>query len=196
MPFLTKPPMVPGVLSSTEQPTLAMGSMVLRPWVEADVPALVAAYQEPEIQFWHLRSMTTEEAAATVATAASAWSNESGAHWAVEDRGVLTGRMTLKIHFGCADASYWILPAARGRGAAPRALTMAVDWAFRAGLQRVELQHSTRNQASCRVAAKAGFADEGTRRSAVLHPDGWHDMHVHGRIRDQSSRPLIEPDVG
>ncbi|MGO8889299.1 MAG: GNAT family N-acetyltransferase [Streptosporangiaceae bacterium] len=38
------------------------------------------------------------------------------------------------------------------------------------------------NTASCRVAAKAGFAAEGIQRSAVLHADGWHDMHVHARI--------------
>jgi RimJ/RimL family protein N-acetyltransferase len=50
------------------------------------------------------------------------------------------------------------------------------------GLHRLELQHSTANQASCRVAAKAGFAVEGTLRSAMQHPDGWHDMHLHARV--------------
>lgn len=40
----------------------------------------------------------------------------------------------------------------------------------------------TANAASCRVALKAGFAAEGTRRSAALHADGWHDMHLHARI--------------
>ena len=34
-----------------------------------------------------------------------------------------------------------------------------------------------------RVAAKAGFALEGTLRSAMRHPDGWHDMHLHARVR-------------
>ena len=33
------------------------------------------------------------------------------------------------------------------------------------------------------MAAKAGFALEGTKRSALLHADGWHDMHLHARIR-------------
>lgn len=43
--------------------------------------------------------------------------------------------------------------------------------------------HAVRNEASCRVAIKTGFVLEGTKRSAVLHPDGWHDMHLHARVR-------------
>jgi hypothetical protein len=27
------------------------------------------------------------------------------------------------------------------------------------------------------------LALEGTKRSAILHPDGWHDMHLHARVR-------------
>jgi len=49
----------------------------------------------------------------------------------------------------------------------------------------VELEHSTQNPASCRVAVKAQFAAEGVRRSAALHADGWHDMHVHVSISAQ-----------
>lgn len=63
-------------------------------------------------------------------------------------------------------------------------LQMATRWAFDIGLHRVELQHSTRNVPSCRVAGKAGFSVEGTKRAAVLHSDGWHDMHLHGRVND------------
>ena len=40
----------------------------------------------------------------------------------------------------------------------------------------------TANPGSCRVAVKAGFALEGTLRSAMRHPDGWHDMHLHGLV--------------
>jgi len=46
------------------------------------------------------------------------------------------------------------------------------------GLHRVYLEHSTRNEASCRVGAGAEFLTEGTKRSAGLHLDGWHDMHL------------------
>jgi [ribosomal protein S5]-alanine N-acetyltransferase len=38
------------------------------------------------------------------------------------------------------------------------------------------------NQASCRVGAKAGYELEGIMRGALLHADGWHDMHLHARV--------------
>jgi RimJ/RimL family protein N-acetyltransferase len=94
--------------------------------------------------------------------------------------------MTLKLRLshGVAEAAYWTLPAARGRGVATRALQEVTRWAFDVGLHRVELEHSTQNLPSCRVALKAGFLVEGTRRSAGLHGDGWHDMHLHGRVNN------------
>lgn len=56
-------------------------------------------------------------------------------------------------------------------------------WDFdEAELHRLEPKHSTRSPASCRVAGTSGFALEGTRRSSLLHDDGWHDMHLHGRV--------------
>ncbi|MFG1696802.1 GNAT family N-acetyltransferase [Nonomuraea sp. NPDC049309] len=61
-----------------------------------------------------------------------------------------------------------------------RALTAPTGWALGAiGFHRPELEHSTRNAASCRVAAKRGYLLEGTKRSAAVHDDGRHDMHLH-----------------
>lgn len=179
------PTVAPGSLSSTDQPTLVTGAVLLRPWVRDDVPALVSAYQEPEIQRWHARSMTYQEAEHWVADARAAWSTATRASWAVEAEGRFAGRMTLKFQLvdGVAAAAYWTRAEARGQGVAPRALAAAVEWAFAVGFHRVELEHSTLNQASCRVATKAGFAPEGTRRHGVLHADGWHDMHGHGTVR-------------
>ena len=69
---------------------------------------------------------------------------------------------------------------------APAALEAVTAWAFgEAGFHRLELQHSTGNPASCRVAEKTGFALEGTRVRSLLHDDGWHDMHLHGRVADR-----------
>jgi len=62
------------------------------------------------------------------------------------------------------------------------------------GLHRLELRHSTANPASCRVAARAGFRLEGTLRSAMRHPDGWHDMHLHARLQgDPEAAPGPAP---
>src|SRR5262249_1458548 len=53
------------------------------------------------------------------------------------------------------------------------------------GFHRLDLEHSTRNLTSCKVATKSGYLLEGTKRSARLHDDGWHDMHLHARVRDE-----------
>ena len=74
-------------------------------------------------------------------------------------------------------------PEARGRDVAARALRLVSDWLFtEIGLHRIELAHAVANAASCRVAAKAGYVLEGTKRRQTLHPDGWHDMHLHARL--------------
>ncbi|MBT2508354.1 GNAT family N-acetyltransferase [Streptomyces sp. ISL-98] len=71
---------------------------------------------------------------------------------------------------GLAQCAYWVLPNARGQGVAPRALTRLSNWALdEAGFHRLELVHSDRNEASCRVAANSGFELEGVRRSAHLY---------------------------
>lgn len=94
---------------------------------------------------------------------------------------------SLNLDDGVAECGYWVLPTARGAGVAPRALTAVTAWALaEAGFHRLHLSHSTRNEASCRVAIKAGFPLEGTKRSEAIHSDGRHDMHLHARIRGDS----------
>jgi RimJ/RimL family protein N-acetyltransferase len=87
---------------------------------------------------------------------------------------------------GNAGVGYWVLPAARGAGVATDALSALGVWAMdEIGFHRLHLDHSTRNLASCRVALKAGYLLEGTKRSAGLHDDGRHDMHLHALIRGE-----------
>jgi RimJ/RimL family protein N-acetyltransferase len=116
------------------------------------------------------------------------WVAESAADWAVTDSDRVVGHVGFRRidHAGArAGISYWTVPAARGRGVAARAAVAASRWMFdQVGLHRIELRHSVLNEASCRVAAKAGFVAEGVLRSAGLHADGWHDMHAHARIAD------------
>jgi RimJ/RimL family protein N-acetyltransferase len=90
---------------------------------------------------------------------------------------------TVNLDEGTAEVSYWVMPAARGRGVAHRALATMTTWAFEVlGLHRIEVLHSTQNPASCRVADRAGYIAEGVKRSEALHADGWHDMHLHARL--------------
>ncbi|MFF0746924.1 GNAT family N-acetyltransferase [Streptomyces sp. NPDC004111] len=186
----TPPVIVPGSLGSSPQPVLAApGGLLLRPWAEADVPAFLAAYQDEEIRRWHTRRPSSETHALEWFQAyRQDWAREKGGHWAITRDGEgAVGRLALRgLDFddGTADVAYWVLPAARGAGVAPHAVGALTAWALEdIGFHRLELDHSTRNHASCRVALKSGYLLEGTRRSAAVHEDGRHDMHLHARIR-------------
>lgn len=186
MPYLAAPAVAPGSLAAHDQPVLRGAGLVARPWSAADVDALVVAYSDPDIQQWHARSMDALEASEWVAAQAAHWTAERRVDWAVVDLDdAVVGRAslsTMNLADGVAGAGYWVMPDARGQGVAGAALAMVADWAFTVGFVRIEVEHSTRNPASCRVATKAGYPVEGVRRASAKHADGWHDMHVHARV--------------
>jgi RimJ/RimL family protein N-acetyltransferase len=165
---------------------LSASNVQMRAWQPKDAPTVVAAYSDPDIQQWHARPMNENEALDWIAAWPQRWRQETGCGWAAAcDEGVLgqISLRTLNLDVGFAEISYWVMPQARGRGIAPRALVAVTRWAFEAlGLHRIEVYHSTRNPASCFVAERAGYLAEGVKRSLALHADGWHDMHQHARI--------------
>lgn len=177
-----------GSMAGASQPTVDIDQeLVLRPFADRDAKAVVEAYTTPDIQRFHFHRFDTErEAQSWIAECGAAWASEEGATWAVVDRDsdAVLGRVTIytDLKGGRGEVSYWTLPTARGRAVATRACVAATGWAHELGLQRVQLQHSADNSASRRVAQRAGFIEEGIRRSAVLHADGWHDMVVYSRL--------------
>ncbi|MEW2158225.1 GNAT family N-acetyltransferase [Streptomyces sp. NPDC007189] len=191
MPYLTRPVVPAGTLARIPQPGLPTGDgLLLRPWQAKDAPAVYAAFQDPLMRQWHIRSADSEEEVTGWITQwQNGWKDEREAHWAAVDADTdeLLGRVALRrvlLGDGCAEVAYWTVARARGRGVAVRSATTLSRWALdEIGLHRLELSHATANRASCRVAVKAGFVAEGTRRSALLHADGWHDMHLHARVR-------------
>lgn len=132
--------------------------------------------------------MTLAEAESWVDHELSRWGQERGSSWAVTRGDSLLGRVGIggiSLEEARAGVTYWVLPEARGHGVASLALAAVTDWAFRGvGFNRLELDHSTQNPASCRVATKVGFRAEGIMRARALHLDGWHDMHTHGLLAD------------
>ncbi|KOV91145.1 GNAT family N-acetyltransferase [Streptomyces sp. NRRL B-3648] len=191
MPYLSSPVVAPGALAGAPQPTLPAGDgLVLRPWRAEDAPAVHAAFQDPVLRQWHIRSCeSAEEAAGWITQWHQGWADEREGQWAVVEGATdeLLGRVALRqiqLGDGVAEVAYWTVARARGRGVAVRATAALAHWSFEElGLHRLELTHALANEASCRVAGKAGFALEGTKRSALNHPDGWHDMHLHARVR-------------
>jgi RimJ/RimL family protein N-acetyltransferase len=190
MPYLVRAVVPAGRMRDRSQPVLpAVGGLVLRPWRAGDAPVVLEAYQDAAVRQWNLRTFgSLAEAGAWIAQWERQWQAERDGCWAVTDgAGTVLGRVALRgirLMDGVAECTYWTLPAARGRGVATGATVAVAGWALGdLGLHRLELRHSTANPASCRVAAKAGFTLEGTQRSAMRHPDGWHDMHLHARVQ-------------
>ncbi|GGZ07582.1 GNAT family N-acetyltransferase [Streptomyces poonensis] len=191
MPYLTSPVLPAGTFAERPQPALPTGDgLILRPWSVEDAPAVHAAFRDPVLRQWHMRGAASEdEVRSWIAEWRSGWTEERDAQWAVVDADTdrLKGRVALRaieLADGTAEVAYWTVASARGQGVAARATTALARWALdEIGFHRLELLHSVRNEASCRVAAKTGFALEGTKRGALLHEDGWHDMHLHARVR-------------
>ncbi|HEY3508309.1 GNAT family N-acetyltransferase [Kribbella sp. NPDC051137] len=189
MPLLVDPALPEGTLRSISQPPLAADHLTLRPWRAADADAVRSAFGCPDIQRWHVRRLDDRaETAEWIDQWAARWTAETAASWAVTDEAdqVLgqVGLRTISLPESTASVSYWVVPGARGRSVAARAADALTRWAFgEIGFHRLAIQHSTANTASCRVAVRAGYSLEGTLRQAIKHADGWHDWHLHGRLR-------------
>ena len=166
------------------------GDLALRPWAEEDAEQVFAAFADPLIARWNPRLPLPDiDAARTwLASRATGWAGGDACSWKVVDvatgelRGA-TGMRYIDPIDHAAVASYWTVAGARGRGVAPAALAAAADWAFaELGLHRVTLAHVLANEASCRVAVKAGFGLEATTRDSCLLRDGYSDEHLHARL--------------
>ncbi len=191
MPMRLIPPVVPaGRMAGREQPVIPHhGGPLLRPWRADDADVVLQAFADPDIQRWHFRRLDDLDAAdAWIAATNEGWRTERSAAWAVVDPATdrPVGRVsltTVDLARGRGEVSYWVLPSHRRRGVASRGVEALAGWSINdLGLHRLELTHSVANEGSCAVAARTGFEVEGTLRRALLHDDGWHDLHLHARL--------------
>jgi RimJ/RimL family protein N-acetyltransferase len=150
------------------------GDLVLRPWTENDVDALVAELNDSEIAHWIPlipHPYTRDDALAflrgEVGPEHTALAIERGGH-------VVGGiGMGLNSHEYRATMGYWMAAGMRGRGICTQALRLLSRHALDdLKVQRVELVTDPDNLASQRVAEKVGFQREGVLRAHLRHPDG------------------------
>lgn len=193
MPYVVKPVVDPKRLAGP-QPEIGARGLVLRRWTPRDAGQLMAAFADPGIQQWNLRTVeSTREAEHLIESWRRGWKRHTAVSWAVvrpDDRDTVLGQVGFRSLYpvdGMAEVSYWVVPGHRRRGIAGAATSALADWALDGlELERLELVHSTRNPASHQVALTAGFAIEGVKRRLQQHADGWHDMCLHSRLRGEA----------
>ena len=117
--------------------------------------------------------------------------------WALTYDDVLVGQVTVGgIAWGSYRGGYigyWIDSAFAGRGIMPMAVAMATDCCFRGlGMHRLEINIRPENEASRRVAQKAGYRFEGI-RPKFLHIDGdWRDHESYALVSSEVDGLLVQ----
>jgi RimJ/RimL family protein N-acetyltransferase len=166
------------------------GDLVLAPFRHVDAARLAEAFADPEIARWN-PGVADEAGVVAWIERRNDWHEGVHASWGVFSRtGDLVGSVSLhRIDADQLDAEigYFVVPSARGRGNATRAVQAATRYAFdRLTLHRVHLFHAAANIASCRVAMSAGYRLEGELRRSFRYSDGdYHDEHLHAILADE-----------
>ena len=140
---------------------LSGDTFFLRPWRIKDAEWYVKSRDEAIFKW------TTEERDLTVKQTEAAFravKREPNSYcFAIFDRTIdaLVGNIALSIHDKSkhiAEIMYWLAPEGRGRGIATKSVRLLSDWASQSlGIEQVILKTHLDNEASQRVAARAGF---------------------------------------
>jgi RimJ/RimL family protein N-acetyltransferase len=158
-------------------PPLSDGLVMLRPPDERDLAAIDLGIHDPDVVRWFGRPASS--AADVLAENRTRWADGSPTFSICEMDGECVGHAW--VNLGTNDASigyvgYWLLPNARGRGLATRAVRLLSEWAVHHLGLTLRLVTELGNERSQRVAERSGF-----RRSAILPGRG----EIDGRPVDQ-----------
>ncbi len=185
-------------LPSWPDPAPALGSVVLRPFTDRDVPMVLELATDPYIPL--IGSLP----AGADAVEAQAWIDRqrgrlaegAGLSFAIADAGsdAAVGTIGLwlqNLPAGLATVGYSVSPAHRGKGVASSALRALTTYAWTIPeLHRVELYVEPWNAGSIRVAESAGYRREGLLRSHQQIGGRRRDMLLYAAVRVRSrTRP-------
>lgn len=184
-----------------EPVTLRTERLVLRVPTDADVDAITAACQDPEIPRWTTvpSPYTREHGAGFVDLVAQWWADGSQTVWGVFHDDVLAGvvglhHITAHESGGATELGYWAAPAARGRGFMTEAARAVVDWGFaELGLARITWRAVVGNIPSARTARTLGFRYEGMLRQGLTSPRGRDDGWMAGLLATDDRTPVDWP---
>ncbi|GGD73773.1 GNAT family N-acetyltransferase [Microbacterium murale] len=181
-----------------EPVTLHTDRLVLRAPTTADIDAITAACQDPEIPRWTTvpSPYTREHGEGFVKLVAEWWEDGSQAVWGIFHDGVLVGvvglhHITPHSSGGSTELGYWATAHARGQGFMVEACRVVIEWAFaELDLARIRWQAVAGNVPSARTARALGFRYEGLQRQALTSPRGRDDGWVAGLLPTDDRTPV------
>jgi ribosomal-protein-alanine N-acetyltransferase len=171
-------------------PELTDGTIRIRPWREADLPAAFAATQDELIPRFTYVPVRQSEAALRDFFDSQEPAREAGEALAmiIADAGTgellgSIGLLRFEWEHRRGEIGYWLARDARGRGAATRAVNLVAPWALRElDLARLALMTDLDNRASQRVAERAGFTREGILRAYEERKGERHDVVAYSLV--------------
>lgn len=177
-------------MTSLTHPDLADDAIALRAWRDEDAEAQLAGLNDPLfVRFSDSTSVSRDQVIRRIAAVDRLREAGTALYCAIvaaEDRAEVLGEVSLSgidaVH-ARATVGYWLVPAARGRGAATSAVRLLAAWAFaELGLARLELTCGPDNVGSQQVAVRSGFRQEGLLRSHLSFKGGRRDSLIFGLL--------------
>lgn len=175
-----------------EPTVLERDGVRLRPWDDADGPALVECANDPLRREWiPLSPLPTrvEDVAAYLTRVRLSASTGDRVAWCVADAEtdrVLGNVAVFDLDGGSAEVGFWSHPAGRGRGAMTTALDLVTEHALTMaglGLRRLDLVTAETNAAARALAERCGYRLVGITHGTSTRPgdggDGWGDSAVY-----------------
>ncbi len=182
------------------QPELTDGVVTLRAWRDDDVEAAVAGHDEEIAHWfgWPGQRPTPGRMQASVDSWRQGYAdNRSVVAFVIVHDTEVAGSIDIRaIGEGTGHVSWALYAGHRGHGYATRALRLLCDYALaELGMTRVEAKVEPGNQASLRVATRAGMRREGVRRVAPGSGDRAETTEYVLFSRLVSDPPLEEPEA-
>ena len=145
-------------------PPLTDGVVTLRLPDEGDLAAIDLGLHDPDVVRWFDQPVSS--AADVLALNRARWADASPTFSICEQDLACVGHVWMNRSTSDTTAGsigYWLLPEARGRGLATRAVQLISDWAIEdLGIRRLRLYTEPGNERSQRVAERSGFWRIGT----------------------------------
>jgi ribosomal-protein-alanine N-acetyltransferase len=164
-------------------PPLTDGVVLLRRWSDADLDCVRAASEDPTIPTGTTvpALFTPEAGQAWIARQHGRLADEEGISLAIVDRAsddaVGLAVLLHRPEPGVAALGYWVIPRARRRGLASRAVALLSRWALReGGVECVEAMVAPGNAASRGVLRANGFRPEPRLPSRLEMPGATVDL--------------------